>query len=310
LNNNPQHPQAYYLLAPLVAGAPADIDVRQRAFEWLDNNSQHPQAYHMLAPLVAGVPADIDVRQRALEWLNNNPQHPHAYHVLAVLVAGAPADADIRRRALEWLDNNPQHPEIAQLVTVLIARSPDDEAQEWIKKGIDYIHAPERKNRAAVLAATLVRSKARHDLIDYALEFAIGELKSARGFILNSLSRACAYSPSNALNYMSCSRDQNRRKQVSFAIAKGILQAKDRLPDLIQALDAYPPAIVFEVLAQCLRAKISTSEFLSYVARTLNRNFRQPGYGAFLRILHRYPETWEAIIPELYLVIKDDFAGC
>jgi hypothetical protein len=258
---------------------------------------------------VAGTPADTDIRSRALLWLDNNPQHSQAYHVLAPLVAGTPADTDIRSRALLWLDNNPQHPQVGQLLAVMIARSPDDEAEEWIRKGIDYIQVPERNNCATILAATLVRSKARHELIDQALALAaLPALKRQRGFILVNLARACTYNPSSALEYIASCPDQQRRHQVTLAIAKGVIQYADRLPDLFTALESHPPAIVFAVLAQCLRVGISTPEFLTYLATELNRGFRKPGYGAILRRLHDYPVVWKGVEPKVYSVIRGDFA--
>jgi hypothetical protein len=309
LDNNSQHPQAYWLLAPLVAGAPADTDLRGRALLWLDNNPQHPQEYQLLAPLVAGTPTDVDIRGRALAWLENNPQHPQIVEMLRVLVASAPADVESRGRAVAWLDSNSQHPQIAQLLAVMIARSPDDQAEEWIRKGIDYIQVPERNNCAAIVAATLIRSKARHDLIDQTLALAaLPALKRQRGFILINLARACTYNPSSALKYITSCPDQQRRHQVTLAIAKGVLRYAVRLPDLVAALEGYLPVIVFAVLAQCLRVGIRTPEFSTYLAKSLNRGFRKPGYGAILRRLHDYPAVWKSVEPEVNSVIKGDFA--
>src|SRR6202035_2689005 len=151
--------------------------------------------------LAAGAPADVAIRNRALEWLDSQPQHPPAYQGLVPLRASAPADAAIRDRALRWLDSNAQHPQLAQLLSVMIARSPDDQAEEWIRKGIEYVSVPERKECAWILEVTLNRSKARHDVIDRALALAaLPALKRQRG-------------------------------RVTLAIAKGVLRYAARLPD-------------------------------------------------------------------------------
>jgi hypothetical protein len=307
LENNSEHQQAYQLLAPLVAAAPDDAEIRDRALLWLEKNFEHSQAYWLLSPLVAAAPADAEIRGRALLWLKNNSEHQQAYQLLAPLVAAAPNDAEIRGRALKWLDNNAEHPQISHLLTPVIARCPDDQAEEWIRKGMDYIRVPERKGCASVLAATLVRSKARHDIIDYALGLAASVLKNRRGFILHNLARACTYNPSSALSYISSCSDQQRRRQVTLAIAKGILKYEARLPDLVSALETQPSRIIFEVLGQCLRVGISTPEFLAYVVQALNRGFRRPGYGTFLRRFIDYPAVWNSIEPELSSIIKEDF---
>jgi hypothetical protein len=309
LDGNPGHPQAYQILASLASGALTDVEIRRRAFRWLDDNSQHLQAQELLKSLAACATTDVEIRRRAFHWLDDNPQHPQAHELLRSLVAAAPTDAEIRHRAVAWLDSNPQHPQTAQVLTVLIARSPDDEAEEWITKGILYAKVLDHKSRAGILAVTLARSGARHDLIDQALEFAESSAPGKeRGYVLHNLARACAHNPSNALAYIASCSDQQRRPRVITAIAKGILGHELQLPDLVAALDAHPPAIAFEVLGQCLWVGVGTPEFLAFLAQTLNRGFRKPGYGAFLRRLRDYPAIWKGLERNLYSVIRNDFA--
>jgi hypothetical protein len=278
LANNAKDPQAYQMLVALVASARADVAIRDRALKWLDTNAQHPQARQLLAALVASAPANVAIRDRALEWLDSNVQDTRAYQVLAPLVASAPGDVAIGDRARNWLDSNAQHPQLAQLLSVMIARSPDDQAEEWIRKGIEYISVPERKECAWILAVTLNRSKARHDLIDRAL--ALAALPAV----------------------------ERQRGQLTRAIAEGVLRYAARLSDLVATLEAHPPAIIFMVLGQCIRVGASTPEFLTYLAHALNRGFRKPGYGAILRTLRNYPVVWKDIEPDVFAAIKEDFA--
>ena len=165
LDKNPEHAQAYHLLAPLVAGAPTDAEVRSRAVKWLDDNPEHPQDYWLLAPMVAAAPTDVEIRSRAVKWLDNNLEHPQIVELLRAMVAGAPTDLEIRSRAMTWLDNNSEHPQAHHLLAALVAGWPTDleirsRAVTWLGHNLEHPHAPtdvEIRSRA-VADSTTTRS--------------------------------------------------------------------------------------------------------------------------------------------------------
>ena len=154
LADNPKHPQAYQLLAPLVAANPQDAEVRKQATDWLADNPKHPQAYQILAPLVAANPQDAEVRKQATDWLADNPKHPQAYQLLAPLVAANPQDAEVRKQATDWLADNPKHPQAYQLLAPLVAANPQD--AEVRKQATDWLADNPKHPQAYQLLAPLV----------------------------------------------------------------------------------------------------------------------------------------------------------
>ena len=80
---------------------------RSRATDWLAQWGIQPQAYVLLATLVAGDPQNADIRTRALTWLDANSSHLQAYWLLATVVARC-SDADLEstlRRGFPFLES-------------------------------------------------------------------------------------------------------------------------------------------------------------------------------------------------------------
>jgi len=128
LDADAAHSQACQLLASMVAANPGDTPLRNRALQWVEGNFTDPRAHQLLAALIAANPGNSAVRDRALAWLNGNAAHPQAYTLLAPLVKADHADAAVRHRGLQWLDSNPTHPQAYQLLAALVAASPTDAA--------------------------------------------------------------------------------------------------------------------------------------------------------------------------------------
>lgn len=98
---------AVVVVAFLRASCGSDQQFRSRAMEWLGRWALHPQAYHVLAPLVAGDPQNADIRTRALTWVDANTTHPQAYQLLAALIARCSDEEkdSTFRRAFSFLES-------------------------------------------------------------------------------------------------------------------------------------------------------------------------------------------------------------
>ena len=118
LSANGALPEAYQLIAPLIAGNPTSEEVVTLARTWLANNREHPQVYRLIATLVAGNPTSEEVVALAQAWLAENKGHPQAYQVIAPLVKGNPTSEEVVGLAQTWLADNKDHPQ-AYHVTVI-----------------------------------------------------------------------------------------------------------------------------------------------------------------------------------------------
>jgi hypothetical protein len=151
---NPTHPQAYWLIAPLVAANPANAEMIMRAVGWLNSNSRHPEAYQLIAPLVAANPANSETIKQAIDWLNKNPSHPHACQVIAPLVAANSTNASVVQQAIDWLRVNSSHPRVNLVIDALVAANSGN--SKVFKQAFDWLLANRgHKNHHDVIAALI-----------------------------------------------------------------------------------------------------------------------------------------------------------
>lgn len=112
LSANAAHPQAHFVIAPLIKDSPSDTEIRLLATTWLAANGEHPEGHQVIAPLMAANPNDARVKSMAIDWLANNEHLPHAYWLLASLVKAHTNDARVKNIAWHWVTTNGEHPKI------------------------------------------------------------------------------------------------------------------------------------------------------------------------------------------------------
>ena len=136
----PDNPGVVSALCRLYAMRDGD---RKFATDWLAANEGHPQAYWLIAALVAGNPADAAVIKRASDWLGANEKHPQAYNLLPSLVKAGNATPELIDCVLDYLTGTMK--DYSDYVLPALARALADN----LRNAVNYLngkHAEERKS--------------------------------------------------------------------------------------------------------------------------------------------------------------------
>jgi hypothetical protein len=257
----------------------------------MEDNPDHLQAYHLLAPLVANNPEDPEVKKRAILWLEVNPGHLQAYQLLASLVANHPEDPEVKKRATQWLEENRDHTNRSHLLKTLIARCQGDE--EWLDRGMAYLQEPGTKHHQNIVAALLTGSGAAPPYVELALDYlqslARGQHKA---FILVKLTQALAHNPENAFACLQGGLPDDRKKTICRSIALVFDRYPANAPDFLAAWpDALPAEHQALILVNLLLDKVDLPETDRFLADWLDKHYLGPGYGTVLQALQHSADT-------------------
>lgn len=110
LASNPDHPQTFFVLAPLVASSAGNPAVLAQALQWIERSQSDPHQPFVLAALVRAHPWNEDVRKCVRRWISRFPRHIESPNVLGTLVAACRKDSTVAKFALSWLDANGNEP--------------------------------------------------------------------------------------------------------------------------------------------------------------------------------------------------------
>lgn len=153
---NATHPQAHFVIAPVIKDNPTDAEVRQLAATWLSINGEHAQARHVIAPLITTNPNDVVVKRMAIDWIANHEDLPQAYWLLASIVKANPNDAAVQEIALYWITNNEEHPKVHYVFAPLVAAHPTDAAIR--KYAVAWLATHKQYSQAYQLMSAVVRA--------------------------------------------------------------------------------------------------------------------------------------------------------
>ena len=300
-----------YELTRILAQSRGDSAALSLVSRWLEANPTHPQAYELLAPMVAANPADPEIRARALNWMQGNPNHPQEYWLLAPLVAANPADPEIRTRAMNWLHGNENHPQVQHLLKTAIARSDGDDA--WLARGEVYLRKPGCQHPEHIIAVLISAGKARARFLDMALEYMNGDIaKGPRGFLLYHLGRALIRNGANAVDYLRGCESEEWARDVCRGIAWAIKRSEEGVAAFVrEALPKLSADQTYWILRDAVRYGAECDELGAVLAQWLIGNHWQRGYGGMMELLATRPAQWKRVLAlgVLPRTIVDDYAA-
>jgi len=310
LDANPGHPQAHEVLRALVASSAGDAAVVDRAVACLDANPEHPQAYCLLEALVANNPENAAVVERAVAWVHANSHHSKAYQLLAVLVARSAADERVAALADGWLASNRDHRQYQYLLGTMIVRT--DGAERWLRLGEEYVRQPDALQRQQVLGVLVTGGKAAPKYVEMALDYldclAGPATEKYRKFVLYHLCRALARNPANAAEYLSGPFPEGRKRLVAAHWVWGLKGLPDYLAALADtAFDKLDPARAAWMLRRLVERQVTGDRLDDMLVAWLDANYRSPGYGKLLRALAARPGQWAAVADRLPAEVVADF---
>jgi hypothetical protein len=339
------YPKIYQILSPLVAAYPNDDEVRKLAVDWLAANQTHPHSYWLLSTFIAANSSNPEIRKLALGWFTANRTHQHSNVLLMALVAASPDDPEVKKLALDWLAANETHSSAEQLLLTLVAAGPNDsivmehitkgmyitddhpafykllsvliarseDTDEWIVRGEQYVKKLGSVHPQVVIAVLLTRGKAYPKFIEMAFNFIEETTNNGhRKFLLFHLSRALVRNFHNAVNYLSGTHNEQRKKMVCASMALGMKRFPVTIATFaLNVVDSLEPDYVYHILRNVITRRMDVDYLDEMIAQWLTNNYRRRGYGGMLDALQKNPAFWDRLLA-INMVPKkvvEDFNG-